>query len=98
MTRLRQEASPGAGPTIPLLDGALSQTPATTRDQKIKAMAADLVEYNAYGDERAAIRTLSGRGYGQGDIVTLLDAARRVAEMFVANATQARVSAEMTKP
>lgn len=87
-----------AGNNIPLLDGELSRTPPATRDQKIKAMAADLVEYGTYADERAAIRTLSGQGYVQGDIVAFVDAARRVAEIFVANAVQSRVAAEMAKP
>lgn len=72
--------------TFQLLDGALAQTPATTRDQKIKAMAADLVEHGTYVEERAAIRTLSGRGHSQGDIVALLDRARDVAKLFVTEA------------
>ncbi|WP_316228342.1 MULTISPECIES: hypothetical protein [unclassified Bradyrhizobium] len=61
---------------FPLLDGALAR-PASGdafTAAKIETMAKDLVRYRAF-DERAAIRTLSGRGHAQGDIVRLLDRA-----------------------
>ncbi|WP_257164644.1 hypothetical protein [Bradyrhizobium sp. SRS-191] len=42
---------------------------------KIETMAQDLLRYGACDDERAAIRTLSGRGHGQGEIIRLVDRA-----------------------
>jgi hypothetical protein len=62
--------------TLPLIDGSLSTTPDGFTTAKVEAMAQDLIAYAAFDDERAAIRTLSGRGHGQGDIVRLVDRAR----------------------
>ncbi|MGJ4888903.1 hypothetical protein ACQR1Y_11955 [Bradyrhizobium sp. HKCCYLRH3099] len=52
---------------------------------KIAVMAQDLVRYGAFGSESAAIRTLSGRGHGQGDIIRLVDRAMaRARELYAA--------------
>jgi hypothetical protein len=57
---------------------------------KIETMAQELARRNAHGDERTAIRTLSGTGVGQGDIVLFIDKARaRAAEIVAARAVAA---------
>lgn len=81
-------------PAVPLLDGPLSLTRATSRVDKIAEMAEVLARYGAYANEAASIRLLSGNGFGHGDIVALGDAACRVAAKIV----QDRVATEMAKP
>jgi hypothetical protein len=63
-------------PHMPLLDGSLARKSPGDKLAKIEAMAADLIHYDAIDPERAAIRTLSCRGYAMGEIVALLDMAR----------------------
>ena len=74
----------------PLLDAQLARK-APPAAEVIEAMAQDLLRYAAHGDERAAIRILSGRGYGQGQIIALVDKAR-------ARAVELAVAREMAKP
>lgn len=57
----------------------------------VARMAADLIKYDAAGDERDAIRSLFGRGYKMPDIVMLVDDARQ-------KAVQEIVAREMAKP
>ncbi|WP_316214340.1 hypothetical protein [Bradyrhizobium sp. SZCCHNR2032] len=64
---------------FPLLDGALARPAPAAADAftaaKIETMAKDLIRYRAFNDERAAIRTLSGLGHAQGEIIRLVDRA-----------------------
>jgi hypothetical protein len=58
---------------FPLLDGGLAaQLPSA--DETIELMAAALLSRCAF-DESSAIRTLSGRGFAAGAILTHVDAA-----------------------
>ncbi|WP_316184670.1 hypothetical protein [Bradyrhizobium sp. SZCCHNRI1003] len=63
-----------------LLDGALGRSSDAFTAAKIETMAKDLIRYRAFNDERAAIRTLSGLGHAQGDIVRLVDRALALAK------------------
>jgi hypothetical protein len=69
---------------FPLLDGPLSRPAEPFTAAKVEVMAKDLVRYCAFDDERAAIRSLSGLGHGQGDIIRLVDAARARAVIIAA--------------
>jgi hypothetical protein len=72
----------------------VSERLACAREQRkrlLARMAADLVRYETYACERAAMRALHGVGYAMGDIVMLIDDARVLA-------TQEAVAAEMAKP
>jgi hypothetical protein len=62
---------------FPLIDGSLSSPPSSDgfTAAKVETMTQDLIAYAAFDDEHAAIRTLSGRGHGHGDIVRLVDRA-----------------------
>jgi hypothetical protein len=71
-------------PHMPLLDGALARKSPSDNLAKVEAMAADLIHYDAVDPERAAIRTLSCRGYAMGEIVSLLDMARAKAKQIKA--------------
>jgi len=72
---------------IRLLDGPLVDS----RRDLIERMAADLVRYEAHGNEPDAIRSLYGtRRYQMVDIVMLVDEARQVAMQEI-------VAAEMAK-
>jgi hypothetical protein len=42
----------------------------------VEAMAKVLVDYQAFADEREAVRALSSRGFGYGAIVRLTDRAQ----------------------
>lgn len=85
--------------TFSLIDGGLIADPTKNRAALLARMAGDLVRYNTHGEERAAIRTLSGLGHAQGDIVMLVDDACRLAQEMLAQAhakvAQDAVAAEM---
>lgn len=65
-------------PEVRLLDAPLIDNQ-TRRADLVRRMAADLIKYDAVGNEQDAIRSLFGRGYGMGDIVMLVDDARQAA-------------------
>lgn len=64
-----------------LIDGPL--VPAGARRELVERMAADLIRFQAWHDEREAIRSLFGRGYSMVDIVMLIDDARQAAQTEV---------------
>jgi len=64
-----------------LIDGPL--VCAGSRRELVERMAADLIRFEAFADEREAIRSLYGAGYLMVDIVMLIDDARQVAQTEV---------------
>jgi hypothetical protein len=76
--------------TFSPINGSPTVDSRTGRAALLARMAADLVHYQAHGDERAAIRALSGRGYAMGDIVALLDDARALATEEAVRAVMAQ--------
>jgi hypothetical protein len=79
-----------------LLDGPLS-APGGNRDNVITRMAAELVRDKTYHDERAAMRTLSGRGFALGDIAMLVDAARASAKEIAAVEAKVAIAMQDTR-
>lgn len=76
-------------PRIRIVDGTLIDK--APRSELVKRMAADLIKYDAVGNEQDSIRSLFGRGYSMVDIVMCIDDARQVAMQEV-------VAREMARP
>lgn len=62
-----------------LADGALMSNHQRKREL-VQRMAADLIRYDAAGNEQDAIRSLFGRGYTMSDIAMLVPEARRMVD------------------
>lgn len=66
-----------------LIDGA-AVNPGQTRRETVEKMARDLVQYDAFGNEADAIRSLMWtHRYSPYDVMVLVDDARQVAQQTI---------------